>query len=729
MSKQETANWDIPESDLATHDPLLACLLFLTKYYQTPCSAISLTERLPLVDNKLTPTLFVRAAERAKLSAEINKIAFKDVTDLVLPAVLLLQDGEACLLLEKREDESVILTHKTGQGRVTVPNTTLAEKYGGYAIFVKPAYQFTRPSKESYVKKKPKDWFWTVLMKSWPIYVEVLTASVLINLFALAVPLFAMNVYDRVVPNHAIETMWVLATGIGLVFLFDLFLKSLRAYFIDVAGKKTDVQLSAIIFEHILGIQMNARPSSVGAFANTIQSFEAFRDFITSTTITVLVDLPFVILYLIVLFYLGGNLVIIPLVVVPIVFLIGFLLQYPLTKITKTSYQLAQEKNATLIESLAGIEAIKSSGAEGTMQRRFEQAVIYAARLGAKLRFLVNSSINLTVLAQQLANVLLVIFGVYKIIAGELTVGALIACTILGSRALAPMGQVAAIFSRYYQSMQALESIGQVMKLPTDVQDASSYLHRPHIEGNIELRQVDFHYPGQTNPILNHVSFSIKKGERVAIIGRIGSGKSTIAKLLMGLYRPDKGGIYMDGTDYLQINPADLRRQIGYVPQDVVLFYGTVKDNIRLGAPYIDDDRILKAAAIAGVTNFTQNHPEGLDRQVGERGSRLSAGQRQAIAVARALLLSPKILIFDEPTASMDDGSETQLRQNLKKYLSDDVTFILVTHKAAMLELVDRLIVIDNNRVVADGPKETVLNALRSGVKFDSGKKQADAKA
>ncbi|KTD22611.1 type I secretion system permease/ATPase [Legionella londiniensis] len=716
-------DWDISEEALNTEDPLLAALLFLTKYYHIPCSATALTERLPLADNKLTPALFVRAAARANLAAEINKIDFDDLNELMLPAVLLLANEEACLLLEKKDDHCVILMHKTGHGKVTMPTEKLRQNYAGYAIFVKPLYRFTRRAQET-VKKKPKNWFWAVLVKSWPIYLEVLTASVLINLFALAVPLFIMNVYDRVVPNQAIETMWVLASGIAIVFLFDLFLKTLRAYFIDAASKKTDVQLSAIIFEHILGIQMGERPGSVGAFANTIQSFEAFRDFIASTTITVLVDLPFVFLYLLVIYYLGGSLVLIPLAALPLVFLMGYLLQFPLTRMTKTAYELGQEKNATLIESLAGIEAIKSSGAESTMQTRFEQTVIEAAKLGARLRFLVNSSINMTMLIQQVSSVMVVIVGVYKIINGELTVGALIACTILAGRALAPMGQVAAIFSRYYQSTQALKSISEVMKLPTDVQDVTSYLHRPDIEGNIEFKQVDYHYPGQTVPVLNQISFKITKGERVGIIGRTGSGKSTIAKLIMGLYRPDKGSIYLDGTDYLQLNPADLRRQIGYVPQDVVLFYGSVKDNIRLGAPYVDDEKILKAATISGVVHFTKNHPEGFDRQVGERGFRLSAGQRQAVAIARALLLSPKILLLDEPTASMDDGSEALLRKKLKEYLSKDTTLILITHKASMLDLVDRLIVIDNNRIVADGPKEAVLHALRSGLKAHKDKKR-----
>jgi ATP-binding cassette subfamily C protein LapB len=724
MTNETSSQWTIPDDAMAIDDPLLACLIILAKHFQTPCSATALTERLPLVNNKLTPALFVRAAERARLAAEINKIALEDIHETALPAILLLEGEDACVLVEKSEKKCIILTNKTGHGEVTLTPEELSQRYVGFAIFVKPTYKFTRRAREALLRD-PKDWFWPVMTKSWPLYVEVLLASILVNLFGLAFPLFTMNVYDRVVPNQAIDTMWVLASGIAIVFGFDLFLKSLRAYYIDLASKKMDERLSAIIFEHIMGIQMGARPSSVGAFANVIQSFEAFRDFITSTTITVLVDLPFVFLYLLVIFLIAGNLVFVPLTVIPLVFLVGWMLQYPLTEMTKTSFKYAQEKHATLIESLAGIEAIKSTGAEGTMQGRFEQVVGLSSELGAKLRMLVNASMNFTNLTQQVSSVILVIFGVYKISDGELTVGALIACTILSGKALASMGQVSGLFTRYYQSVQALVSINQLMQLPADIDDPTVYLHRPNLEGNIEFKNVEFKYPDQPISALNKISFKIKKGEHVAIIGRIGSGKSTIAKLIMGLYKPNSGSIYMDGTDYLQLNPADLRRQIGYMQQDVLLFYGSIKDNIRLGAPYIADEKIMKAAAIAGVDEFTQSHPEGFDRQVGERGSRLSAGQRQTVAIARALLLTPNILLFDEPSASMDDAWEMQLRHNLKKYLDNQTTLLLVTHKASMLDLVDRLIVMDKGQVVADGPKEMVLNALRGGVARPNGPQNA----
>lgn len=718
-----TQNNNQPSAQLP-HDTLLACLVLLTKYYERPRSARALVAGLPLENNCLTPDLFIRAAQHAELTARIQPCAVTHLKSLKLPTVLLLDKQEACLLLA--------IDNSTGKAEVIFPQTSTTSKkielqeldklYTGYSITVAPDYQFSQRSGET-LQKSGKNWFWRVMWQSLPIYRQVLVASFLSNLFALAIPLFIMNVYDRVVPNHAIETMWVLASGVAIVFLFDFVMRTLRAYFIDHAGKQVDMTLSSNIFEQIMGIKMAARPGSVGAFVNTVQSFEIFRDFITSTTITVLVDLPFVFLYIAIIYLVGGNLFWIPMIMVPVVFIVGILLQLPMTKLTQESYRYAAEKQATLIESLGGVEAIKSTSAEGTMQRRWEGIVELLAKVGIKLRFVSNLSVNFTLFTQQLTTVLVVIFGVYKISEGEITIGALIACTILTGRALAPMSQVAALLSRYYQSVTALNSLDTVMHLPVDRPNSKKHLHRPNFQGSIELREVTFNYPESKVPSLDKVSFKINSGERVAIIGRIGSGKTTIAKMLLSLYQPTSGSIMIDNTDQQQIDPADLRNSIGYVPQDLVLLYGTVKDNIALGAAYIDDESILKSAKIAGVDRFLSQHPQGYDLDVGERGCHLSGGQRQCIAVARALLLNPPILIFDEPSASMDDSSEGVLKKNLTEYLNGQ-TLILVTHKASMLSMVDRIIIMDNGKIVADGPKEDILNKLKQGhIKTDTTKR------
>lgn len=714
MTNLHKQSWErIDLASLPVEDSLLACLVLMTRFYHNPFSAQSLSARLPLQKNKLTLDLFTRAAARAALDTEIHQLAVDKIDNDNLPVVLLLKNGEACLLVLDESGHKKIL-NPADPGKMQDIDD-IKSSYTGDAVFLKPEYQFTDRAEET-LGKDPKNWFWKVMIKSWPTYSEVLLASLLINLFALVIPLFTMNVYDRVVPNHAIDTMWVLASGVAVVFLFDMLLKLLRSYFIDIASKRTDNELSASIFQQILGINMSVRPKSVGSLTNTVQSFEIFREFITSSTMTVLVDLPFVAIFILVIYLIGGNLFWVPLITVPIVFMIGFILQLPLIKLTKQSYQFAAEKQATLFESLANIETVKTTGAEASLQSRWEQLVQLAAKNSMKLRVVSNTSINLTAFAQQAATIIIVIAGVYKISEGEMTTGALIACTILTGRALAPMSQVASLFTRYYQATNALKSLDRIMQLPVDVSESSHFLNRPTLTGQVEFKQVCFNYSDNKLSILRSISLSIKAGEKVAIIGRVGSGKSTLARLILKLYMPTEGTILLDGTDYRQINPDDLRQQIGYVPQDVSLFYGSVRENIIIGAPFVDDASLLTAANVAGVGSFTNNHPDGFDRQVGEKGSELSGGQRQAVAIARALLRNPKLLIMDEPTSAMDDNSEKRLKNELKKFLTDEHTLILVTHKFSMLELVDRIIVLDDGKLVADGAKESVLSALRSGM-------------
>lgn len=703
-----------PSAKTEAIDPLLQSLLAITKYYQRPVSARALTAGLPLEHHQLTLELFPRAAERADLSAQVNSMTLDQLSEPMLPAVLVLANHRACVLLEINGDAVKVIYPETGSGVTELSSTTLAGEYTGVCILIKPNYQFTRRSGETLDQSK-KHWFWGVFVKMLPLYSEVLVAAALINVFGLAVPLFSMNIYDRVVPNYAIETMWVLASGVAIAFLFDLLMKTLRSYFIDAAAREIDMRLSASIFQQILGIQMAARPNSVGAFANSVQSFEIFRDFITSSSVTVLVDVPFIFLYILVIYLIGGALCLVPMIILPLAIFIGYLLQIPLTEMTKESYKHAAEKQATLIESLAGVEAIKTTGSESAMQKRWEQIVALSAKHGIKMRFITNIGINLAIFMQQLTTVIMVIAGVYLISDGKITTGALIACTILAGRAMAPVTQIANLLTRYFQSVNALESLDTIMKMPVDREPDARHLHRPHLEGQITFNNVTFSYPDSAMNAIHNVSFDIKPGERVAIIGKIGSGKSTIAKLLMKLYQPASGSILCDKTEYTQIDPADLRYNIGYVPQDIVLFYGSVKDNIAMGATHVSDEEFLRAARMTGVTRFTDLHPQGFDLQVGERGRNVSGGQRQSVVLARSFVLDPPILLLDEPTASMDDATESIVKQNLLEYMRHGKTLIIITHKASMLALVDRIIVMDSGRVVADGEKNAVLTALQQG--------------
>jgi len=688
-------------------------LLSVCKLLHIPQTATALVAGLPLVDNKLTPALFVRAAERAGLTSRLLRRPLEKVSNLVLPAVLLLEDGNACVLIAKSDESYTVILPETDSGEKTVSPQELQAIYSGTAFFVQLRHRFDGRTSESAVPKV-KHWFWDVLFKSWPIYAEVLAASLLINLFALASPLFFMNVYDRVVPNHALETLWVLSLGVLIVLSFELAMKLLRSYFVDAAGKRADIILSATIFEKLMNLRMEARPPSVGAFANNLSEFETFREFLTSATLVTIIDLPFLFLFLLIIYSIGGSLALIPLAILPMAILIGVALQAPLKHTISALFRFGGEKNATLVEALTNLEAIKTVGAEGQLQQRWEQNIGEIARLGLKSRFYAGLTVNLTAFLQQLAAVLVVFAGVYRITDGDLTTGGLVACTMLTSRALAPVGQVAALLTRYHQAVAALGSLNRMMALPVERESAKEYLHRPRFNGEIEFKHVGFSYPQQPVKALDGVSFKIRAGERVGFIGRIGSGKSTLEKLMLGLYQAQEGSILIDGADIRQIDPADLRRQIGYVPQDISLMFGSVKDNIVLGSAYVDDGAVLKAAEIAGVDHFVSKHPAGFDLQVGERGASLSGGQRQSIVLARALLLSPPIFIMDEPTNAMDNSSEEAFKQRFALQLQQQ-TLILVTHRMSLLSLVDRLIVMDGGRMVADGPKEHVLEALRQG--------------
>ncbi|MCX7164211.1 MAG: type I secretion system permease/ATPase [Rhodocyclales bacterium] len=704
----------LPGDTLLPDDPLTGCLVILTRLFHHPFSAQTLTAGLPLQDSKLSPDLFPRAASRAGLSSRVVRRKLDDISLLTLPAVLLLANGRACVATARNAaGEWTVIQPESGDGEVVLSSELLAAEYTGYAIFSRPSFKFDSRARDEAIPRHDH-WFWGVLQHAWPLYSEVLLASLAINVFALITPLFAMNVYDRVVPNQAYETLWVLAIGVLIVSTFDFVMKGLRGYFLDIAGKQVDTVLSATLFEKVLGMKTAARPQSVGGLANTLHEFDMFRDFITSATITTLIDLPFVALFLIIVLWLGGWLVLVPLLAIPAIIGASLMLQRPLEHTIRQSLRLGSQKQAMLIETLTGIESVKSIGAEGPMQRKWETIIGEAGRLGIRAKLFSATVANLTVLIQQYAYVLTIIGGVYLIFDHTLTVGGLIACSLLTSRILAPFAQIAGLIARYFQTLQALRGVDNIMQQPVERPPGKSFISRPTIRGDIEFRGVSFAYPGTDVPALNNISFSIAAGERVGLIGRIGSGKTTIEKLLLGLYEPGEGSIWIDGVDMQQIDPADLRRNVGYVAQDVVLFHGSLKDNIVLGAPYVDDHAVLRAADISGVAEFANRHPKGFDLPVGERGEGLSGGQRQSIAIARALLLDPPILMMDEPSNSLDNRSEESFKAKLSENLAGH-TLVLVTHRASLLSLVTRLIVMDNGRIIADGPKEQVLSALSGG--------------
>ncbi|CAM2768013.1 type I secretion system permease/ATPase [Vibrio diazotrophicus] len=696
-------------------DTLLNSLVYVSRYYGLANSPDALINGLPLTDGKLTPFLFPRAAERAGLIAKENRSTLKEIPRLVFPVILLLRGNEACVLnsINEEKQEAEIVTAESGMVPIAYPLEELNARFIGRYFMVKKQFRYDERSPEI-LKTREGHWFWGTIWQSKRIYRDVMFASLLINLFAIAAPMFTRLVYDKVLPNLAFETLWVLASGVFVIFLFDFTLKMLRNYFIDVAGKKSDILISSKLFSKVMGIRMESRPPSVGAFARHLQEFESIREFFTSATVSSLIDLPFSILFLIIIWLMAGDLVYVPIIGVCVLIIYSLLIQAPLRRAIEEGSRLASQKYANLIESLAGLETVKLFGAQGQFQHRWEEAISHMANWNIKSRRITDGIQSTAGLVQQASSVGMIILGVYLIAQGNLTMGGLIAATMLSGRAIGPMVQLSLLSTRYNQAKASLKIIEQVMALPDEQEEGKRYIHRPMIQGKIELDKVTFHYPDSPIASIRDLSLTINPGEKVAIIGRIGSGKTTLERLIMGLYQPTEGHVRIDDTDIKQLHHIDIRRNIGCVPQESVLFYGTIRDNITLGRPLVDDREVMDAANRAGVTVFTQQDPAGLERQVGEGGLLLSGGQRQAVSIARALLGRPPVLLMDEPTSAMDNRSEMHIKNQMKQ-LTPTETLILITHKTSMLDVVDRVIVMEKGTIIADGPKSMVLNDLKHG--------------
>ena len=696
-------------------DPLLQALHYVSRFYGLANAPEALITDLPLSNGLLTPFLLPRAAEKAGLQAREEQMPLEQVSPLLFPVIALLRSGDACVVLgidQQTQQAEVVLSQSDGSEQ-WLKLSELQAQYSGHLFLIKKRFRYDERSPEV-LKTREGHWFWSTLWESRSIYRDVLVASVLINLFAIATPMFSRLVYDKIVPNLAFDSLWVLASGITVVFGFDLVLKLMRSYFIDVAGKKSDLLISAKIFAKVMGIRLEAKPPSVGAFARHLQEFESIREFFTSATISSLIDLPFALLFLLVIYMLAGPLVLVPLLAVILLCLYSLLIQKPLARSIEEGSRLASQKHANLVESLAGLETVKMFGAQSQFQYRWEEAVSHMSTWAIKSRKITDSVQNTAGFLQQFVSVAMIVFGVYLIAAGELTMGGLIAASMLSGRAVGPLVQLSLLSTRYNQAKSAMTILERLMAMPSEQEEGKRYIHRPVLKGKIEFDNVSFNYPGSDRAAVSNINLCIEPGEKVAIIGRIGSGKTTLERLLLGLFQPQQGSIRLDDTEISQINPMNVRRNIGCVPQDVTLFFGSIRDNIALGRPQVSDAEVLSAASRAGVTGFTQQDTAGLERQIGEGGQQLSGGQRQAIAIARAFLGNPQVLVLDEPTSSMDNRSELYIKRQLQS-LSASQTLVLITHKMGMLNVVDRLIVMEKGKIIADGPRDEVLERLRKG--------------
>ena len=694
-------------------DPYEACLLFLLEHHGRALSLAALRAGIVRPEGAWQLDDFVDAAESLGFTTETLRAPEPPAPHANEPMLLPAPGGGACLL---------IALHRDGSGDVMLPGAAGADlhsreqlraRYDGRSVRLRPPLRAPADAPET-ARGRHGHWFWGPILIARPLYRRAGLAAVLTNLFALASSIFAMIVYDRVIPNSALATLYALLTGVAIVFVSDFVIRMLRGYFIDVAGARADAEIADALFDHLLDLDLRARRGPAGGLASVLNQYETLREFFTSATLTTLVDLPFALLFIAVMYVIGGPMAWVPVLAIVLIFAVAFGLQPRMRRHSQVSQEDSQLKQSVLVETLSGLETIKALGAGGAMRRRWQGAVAHSARLSMKMRLLAALAANWGNLVFMSSQVAVVTIGVFLAVKGEIGTGAIVAGSILCGRAVQPMSQIAQLLIRLNQTLASYRALARVMSMPREHAPGVERMPLDRLEGSIELHEVSFRYPGVPVAVLDKVSLRIAAGERVAVIGRVGSGKTTLVKMLLGLNAPDEGALRVGGYDMRQIDPADLRRNIGSVMQEVWLMTGTLRQNIALGAERPGDAQVIRAAQAAGVHEFAAAHPNGYQLRIGEQGEGLSGGQRQAVAMARALIGDPPILLFDEPTSAMDPTSERQLLDRLKTATLGK-TLVLVTHKPSMLELVDKLVVMDRGRIIAQGPKDAVLRAMAGG--------------
>jgi len=714
---------DVAVEQTPVIDRIEECLLWLLQQVGQPMSRAALRSRVAREPGPWTTEQAVEALEsfglRCKVQGFDTVVAEETGIAVAIPA-----DGAPFVYAgELSAGRPMIYDPQVGPRAIPLTAERLAQDATGVLL------QVERPLRESGARaSQPQGrfghWFWGPILQSKPLYWQVGVAALFANLFALTSSIFSMIVYDRVMPNNAVDTLVALVLGVGLVLLGDFAIRSLRAYFLDLAGARADMVIADTIFDQMVEMEMKARRGSAGALASVVREFESLREFFTSSTLTALLDIPFAIIFLVVIFAIGGPLGWVPVAVAPLVVLAGLIVQPRLRSLTAVAQEDGHTKQGVIVETLHGIETIKSLGAGSVMRRRWQESVAHHAAVSMKMRLLSMVATNVASLGSQLVWVGTITYGFFLIRDGEIGSGAIVACSMLAGRTIAPLAQLTQLLTRLNQTLASYKALDGIMRAPREHVRNEAYVERDVMAGSIEFRDVHFAYPGERQGALNGVSFKIQANERVALIGRMGSGKSTIAALLMGFYRPDKGEILVDGVDIRQLDPSDLRRNVGAVLQDIWLVSGTVRDNISLGSYAPTDEQIIQAAKVSGVHDFVSAHPDGYGFKLRERGIGLSGGQRQSIAMARALIGQPPILVLDEPTSASDINAERGLIDRLKQ--TDAVrTVLLITHRPTMLELVDRVIVVEGGKVMADGPKATILNQAAATLRTANGQKQS----
>ena len=678
---------------------LILAVRVLLREHGVRKSAAAIRDAVEMPHDVFAPRQAVSAMSSLGFKASFGNLSLASITSDFYPAIAFLKDGNSVIIKEADEEEEIIVIYPHDRNRKElISKDKFGSQFSGYVIIAK---ELNRREKE----ERSGHWFFSAFRKSKWIYVQVMIAAMVSNFLSLTTSLFTMTVYDRIIPNGAFESLIALSIGVVIALGFDFLIKSLRARFIDTASKRADLEISRRLFDRILTLTPVEQRQKTGAMAGTIREFETLREFFNSSTLVILIDLPFVFFFIYVIYLIAGPLAYVPLIAVPLVIIVGLGIQPFLARITKGSVESGMNKQAVLVETLNGLETVNATGSGRLMRKRYEDALNDQSDSGNKIRALSMFIVNFAASVQQYAQVAAIFFGVYLIVEGTITQGALIGAVILGGRTMSPLSQLANTLSRANGALTAYRNLSKLIGAKHNSAEELSPISRPNLDGEIEFKNVSYKFDGTSQPVIKNLTFKIPAGQKVALVGKMGSGKSTLSRLIAGILEPTEGAILIDGVDVRQIDPSDLRKNIGIMLQDSWLFSGTIRENIQMGFNEYDDDHILKICKIAGVDDFVGSHPKGYDLEIRERGIGLSGGQRQTINLARSLLHDPQILLLDEPTSSMDQGTEKKVVASLKE-VSEDKTMMIVTHRNPILTMVDRVFVLEGGQIVADQTPE-----------------------
>lgn len=708
------------ESSPADTDSLLQSLLWICDSYGVEKSVASFMAGLPST-NRLSIEQGMRSLEASGFATKLVKRDATIFPNELLPVVVMTKTGGALILKQRIQSDKGLrpqfecLDPSTSNQSFMVSEAELLTIQSGHCLLVKQLPKVGEAGGEDAEEPSGSSWLWKTVWRYRRYYYDSILASILINILSTLGGLFAIHIYDRVIPLKAYSTLWSLVVGVVMAMLFEAAARHLRDYLLDLAARKSDITLSSALFKQALGLRLEHTPPSSGAFAHQVRQFETVRDFAASASMAVITDLPFALLFIFMIFTVAGPLAVVPLAAIFIVMITAILVQYPMHKLMLETFRDQSAMMGVLIESIEGIETLRVTGASGIMIKRYEELNATTAHSGMRFRIISNIVMTFFNLVQQAQGIIVMVWGTYLIHQGELSTGALVGCMMFSGRAIGPVGQFVQLAMRFQTAKTAMAGLNSLMSMPVERDPARSYLQKTKFNGAIDIQKLSFAYPSTGNhkpPIaLRDVTLSIEPGERVAFVGKIGSGKSTLLRMIAGLYQPIEGQVKIDGIDIRQIDPVDFRNQIGYVTQDLRLFRGTLRENIFLGRPAATVDAFMEVVALTGLDKIADSHPMGYDMPIGSMGLGLSGGQRQLVALARALVTRPKILLMDEPTSAMDMQTEAMFTKRLEDIVKGR-TVIIVTHRPSLLSVVDRIVVMDNQRMVADGEKEKILAML-----------------